>query len=267
MSTKNLSTVATNVIETYGITVTNVINAYRFGGERFIGFVDNRVASAVSGVPSAFGKSLRSNLIDGQKRVSGYSVKGLHLGTDGAQRAVGVAVDLATKGVSVMAANAVRMERATNVNALNTLNRVAMPAAELVSQVAEKLEEGSSALVKRVSGKDMPAKAVATRKLTATTRKAAAARKQVTRSAKSQVNKQVKQVTRAVKQQVNEVAATRKRITRKATTQVNQAVAAGQKIKRTATKRVSKAVAETATDTSNAARRVARKANATAAAA
>ena len=264
MSSKNLSTVATDVIETYGITATNVINAYRFGGERFIGFVDTRIASAVSGVPSAaLGTGLRSKLMDGQKRVSSYSVKSLHLGTDGAQRVVGVAVDLATKGVSVLAANAVRVERAANINALNTLNRVAMPAAELVSQVAEKLEQGSSKLVRSAAGKAVPAKAMATRKLDATTREAAAVRKQVTRSAK----KQVREVTRAAQEQVNQIAATRKRITRKAATQVNQAVAAGLKIKRSATRRVSEAVAETATETSNAARRVARKAKATAAAA
>ncbi len=265
MTAKNLSTVATNVIETYGITATNVINAYRFGGERFIGFVDTRIASAVSGVTAStrFGKGLRANLIDSQKRVSGYSVKGLHMGTDGAQRVVGVAVDLASKGVSVVAASAVRVERATPFNALDTLNRVAMPAAVLVSQVAEKLEEGSSALVKRAAGNDVPAKAVATRKLNTTTAQAAAARKQVTRSAKKQVN----QVTRAAKEQVEQMAAARKRITKKATAQVNEAVASGQKMKRTATRRVSKAVAQTATETSNVARRVARKANATAAAA
>lgn len=263
MSAKNLSTIANDLIESYGITATKVINAYRFGGERVIGFVDTRLASAVSGVPSAFGKNLRTNLVAGQKRVSSYAVKGLHWGTVGVQRAVGVAVDLATKGVSVMAAGAVRVESAAKLNALDTLNRVVMPAAGLVSQMADKLEGGSSELVKRVAGKAMPAKALATRKLSATTRKAAVARKNITRTAKQQV----KQVTRAAQEQVNEVQATRKRATRKARVQVNQAVAAGQKLKRTATQRVSRAVAETATETSNAARRVARKAKATAAAA
>ena len=34
MSQKNLSSMATDVISTYGITATNVINTYRFGGER-----------------------------------------------------------------------------------------------------------------------------------------------------------------------------------------------------------------------------------------
>ena len=263
MTTKNLSTVVADVIQTYGITATNIINAYRFGGERFIGYVDTRIASAVSGVPSAFGTSLRSNLQDGHQRVSSFSVKGLHLGTDSAQRVVGAAVDLAAKGVSVIATNAVRVERAANLNALDTLNRVAMPAAELVSQVAAKLEQGSSTLVRRISGTAMPAKAVATRKLQASTRDAAATRKQVTRS----VKKQVSEVAVAAQEQVNQIAATRKRMTRKATAQVNQAVAATQKIKRSATRRVSKAVEEAATGTSNAARRVARKAKSTAAAA
>jgi hypothetical protein len=147
---------------------------------------------------------------------------------------VGVAVDLATKGIDLVATNAKRIERSANVNALDTINRVAMPAATLLVTVAERLEEGSSELVKRVAGKAMPVKAVATRKLNAAKRKAAATRKEVTKAATSQVNKAM---------------ATRKQITK------------------TATKRVSKVVADTATQTSNAARRVARKAKSAAQAA
>ena len=43
-----LSTVATAVIESYGNTAINVINAYRTGGERVIGFVDQRFEAAVN---------------------------------------------------------------------------------------------------------------------------------------------------------------------------------------------------------------------------
>jgi hypothetical protein len=232
MSTKNLSTVASKAIETYGITATNVINTYRYGGERVIGFFDQRFASAVNRGASALGKSTRSSLLDGQQRVSGLYVKGLHFGTDRAQSAVGMAVDLATKGVGLVASNAKRLDRSTNLNALDKLNRVAMPAVTLLSNVAERLEEGSTELVKRVAGKPMPVKAVAKRKLNVSKRKAAATRKQVT-----------KDVTKTASQQVEKAVATRKRVT----------------------KRVSKAVADTATQTSNAARRVARKAETVAA--
>jgi hypothetical protein len=231
MSTKNLSTVANEVIEAYGITTINVINAYRFGGERMIGFVDERFAEAVNRGAPTLSKQVRSNLIDGQQRVSGFYVKGLHYGTDRAQNAVGVAVDLASKGVNVVAANADRLDRATNLNALPRLNRAVMPAAKVVVQVVERIEEGSGKLVQRVSGKAVPAKAVATRKLNAGTRKAAATRKRVVKSATATANKAKRSATKAT---------------------------------RTATKRVSKVVAQTATKTSNAARRVARKATATA---
>lgn len=231
MSRKNLSTVATQAIGAYGLTATNVINATRFGGERVIGLVDTGFATAVTRV---YGKAAGSNLIGTQKRVSGFAVKGLHLGTDGAQRAVGVAVDLATKGVSVVADSAARIDGASGLKALDGLNRVVMPAAQLVGQVAERLEEGSSELVKRVSGKRVPAKAVATRKLKTATRKASAARQQVTRTA---------------------------------TRQLDKAVAVPQRAAKTATQRAGKAVARTATQTSNAARRVARKAEAVVAAA
>lgn len=194
MTAKNLSTLATDVIEISGITATNVVNAYRFGGERLIGVVDKGFVKAVAPVGSAFGKALRSSLIGGQKRVSDYVLQGLHLGTDGAQRAIGVAVDLASKSVGLWAANAVRVDRASKLNALGTFNRVAMPAAQLVQQVAERLEDGSGQLVRSLSGKAVPVKAVATRKLNAATRRAAATRKQLTKAATRNVKRAVDKV-------------------------------------------------------------------------
>ena len=256
MSNKNLSTVATQVIEAYGITATNVINTYRFGGERVVGFIDERFASAVGRSAPTLSNGTRATLIDGQQRVSGFYVKGLHFGTDRAQSVVGVAVDLATKGVSIVATNATRLDRQTNLNALDKLNRVVMPAASLLNSMAVGIEEGSTELVKRVAGQSMPAKAIATRKLNTATRKAATTRKRVARVAAQQVDDAVEtgeKIAKTAKKQVNK--------------QVNKAVATRKKMVKTATKRVSNAVADTATQTSNAARRVSRRAEKVAAAA
>ncbi len=209
MSKKNLSSVATQVIAAYGITATNVINTCRFGGERVVDFVDEGFATAVNRGAPALRKGLRSNVIGTQRRVSGYYVKGVHFGTDRAQQAVGVAVDLATKGVSLVAANAARFDRAANLNALATLNRVAMPAANVVSDVAERIEAGSSTLVRRVAGSSVPAKALATRKLNAATRKAAATRKRVTKTA-------TKRVSRAVAKTATQTSNAARRVARKA---------------------------------------------------
>jgi hypothetical protein len=252
MSNTNLSTVATQVIEAYGITATNVINTYRFGGERVIGFIDERFALVMDRSGSMLSTGTRSTLVGGQQRVSGFYVKGLHLGTDRAQSVVGVAVDLATKGVNLVASNATRLDRRTNLNALDKLNLVVMPAASLLNSVAAGIEEGSTELVKRVAGESMPAKAIATRKLTASKRKAATSRKRITKAAAQQVEDAVEtgeMIAQSATEQVNKAVATRKKIVKTAKTAT-----------KTATKRVSKVVADTATDTSNAARRVARKA-------
>ncbi len=189
MSTKNLSTVANEVIQSYGITAINVINSYRFGGERVLGFVDERFAIAVNRGAALLRKDLRSNLIGKQQRFSGYYVKGLRLGAERAESVVGVAVDLAGKGVNMVSANAERFE--VSADAIDMINRVARPAANVVHQVVGRIEKGSSMLVKLVSGKDLPAKAVATRKLKTVKREAAVARKRVVKTTTQRVGKAV----------------------------------------------------------------------------
>lgn len=256
MTQANLSTAANSVIAAYGITATNVINSTRFGGERLVEFVDTQFAQVVNRGASALRQGLRSSLIESQQRVSGYWVKTVHIGTDRAQNVVGTAVDLATKGVSLVSSNAARLDRAANLNALDKLNRVALPAVQLAVLVAERIEEGSSDLVRRVAGKPVPAKAVATRKLRSTTAKAATTRKRVTKA-----------VTKSANEQVQNLNTARKRVVKTAEQQVKRATATRKRITKTATREVSQAVADTATQASNAARRVARKAQATAASA
>ena len=189
MSTKNLSSVATTVIESYGNTAINLINAYRVGGERVIGFVDQRFEAAVNVGAAPLSQELRANLIGAEKRVSGYYVKGLQIGSDRAESVVGTAVDLANKGVDRIAANAERFDQATKIGALDMINRVALPAAEAVSQVVVRIEEGSSQLAKKVAGKPAVVKAAAKKAKTVkkavakTAKKAVATKKTVVRKA------------------------------------------------------------------------------------
>jgi hypothetical protein len=195
MSSKNLSSVATAVIESYGNTAMNLINAYRAGGERMIGFVDQRFEAAVNAGAAPLSQELRSNLIGTEKRISGYYAKGLQFGTDRAESVVGSAVDLANKGVDRIAANAERFDQATNIGALEMINRVALPAAEAVSQVVVRIEEGSSQLAKKVAGKPAVVKAAAKQARTVkkavakTAKKATATQKTVVRKAKVAVRK------------------------------------------------------------------------------
>ncbi|MCU0964413.1 MAG: hypothetical protein MUF08_04970 [Burkholderiaceae bacterium] len=187
MSNKNLSSVATAVIESYGNTAINMINAYRVGGERVIGFVDQRFEAAVNTGAARLSDELRSNLIDTEKRISGYYSKGLQFGTERAETVVSSAVELANKGVAGIAANAERFDQATKIGALDMINRVALPAATAMSEVVVRIEEGSSQLVKKVAGKPAVVKAVAKKAKTAkkavakTVKKATATKKAVVR--------------------------------------------------------------------------------------
>ena len=157
MSKKNLSSVAASVIDSYGNTARNMISVYRVGGERVVGFVDQRF-EAVVGSGTA---GLRGNLIDTQQRFSGVYVKGLHYGSERATRVVDAAVDLAHEGARRIAANAERFDQATQLGALEAISRAALPAAAALSQVAERIESGSSKLVQRVSRQPSVARAAA----------------------------------------------------------------------------------------------------------
>jgi hypothetical protein len=199
MSSKNLSSVATAVIESYGNTAINMINAYRSGGERVIGFVDQRFEAAVNSGAARLSDELRTNLIDTEKRISGYYAKSLQLGTDRAETAVSTAVDLASKGVDRIAANAERFDQATKFGALEMLSRVALPAATAYSEVVGRIEEGSSQLAKKVAGK--PA---------------------VVRAATAKA----KTVKKAVAKGVKKVSASKKAVVRKATAVARKASAA-----------------------------------------
>lgn len=192
MSTKSLATVADSVIDAYGQTAKNMIQAYRIGGERMIGFADQRWDAAISAGASRLGEEVRSNLLQARKRVSGYYTKGLHFGTDRAETAVSTAVDLAHKGVERMAANAERFDEATKLGALQRINRVALPAASAVSKVASRIEQGSNQLLVRVAGKPAVVKsAVAKKKRVAkkavakVAKKAAGAKRTVARKARA----------------------------------------------------------------------------------
>ncbi|MEO5882135.1 MAG: hypothetical protein ABIQ06_06930 [Caldimonas sp.] len=152
MTAKNLSTVATDIVETYGKTAINAITTYRVGTERLIDFVDHRVAAA--------------------------AVKGVMTSATGAQRLVTTAVRVASRGIERFASYAGRVEGQSARNSVQVFARAALPAANLVSNVAERLEIGSDHLVKRVAeGRSAIERPVVVRKNATRTRVVAGKRK------------------------------------------------------------------------------------------
>jgi hypothetical protein len=174
MSANNLTTVTNELIESYGNTARNIINAYRVGNKRAIGFCDRSWASAVKKTGSRLSAEVRGNALAAEKKVTGLYFRGVELTTHGADVAVNKAVELAGKGVEQVATNASRFEKATGVK-LHTLAVAAVPAAKVVTQVAGKIEARCGALANRMAGKQAQAKVAGVKRIAA--RKVVRARK------------------------------------------------------------------------------------------
>lgn len=191
MSTNSLAAVADTVIDAYGQTAKNMIQAYRIGGERVIGYADQRWDAAINAGAARLSEEWRDNLLQTRERISGYYTKGLHFGTDRAETAVSTAVDFAHKGVERLSANAERFDEATKLGAVDAFNRVALPAANALSKVVNRIEEGSNQLLERVAGEPAVVKsAVATKRAAKkavgkVSKKAAGAKRTVVRKARA----------------------------------------------------------------------------------
>ena len=154
MTAKNLSTVVTDLIESYGNTSKNVINAYRTGGERIVGFVEQRWDRALEASSPKLSADVVENAAAAQKLVGSYYTQGLALTTNSADTLVNELVKFAGKGLQQVAANASRFEEKTGVTALSKLATAAVPAAEAVSKLVAQLEEKSGELVKKIAGEE-----------------------------------------------------------------------------------------------------------------
>ena len=180
MTAKNLATVTTELIESYGNTAKNVINAYRVGNERAVSYVNQSWAAAVKKTGTRLSADVRGNAVAAQKKITALYAQGVTLTSDGADVAVNKAVELAEKGIVQVAANASRFEKATGVAALNTLAVAAVPAAQAVTKVAVKLEAQSVALANKIAGSSAKVKVASVKrtvtKKAAVVKKAAAAK-------------------------------------------------------------------------------------------
>lgn len=166
MTTRNLSAATSDLIETYGNTAKNVINAYRVGGERVIGFMDQRWERALDKTGSKLSAEVRGNALSAQKKISSYYAQGISMTSAGADAVVSKAVQLAAKGVQQAAANASQFEKRTGAKALHNMAQAVVPAVDAAQKVASAIEQQSSRLANRIAGKTAQVKVAAVKRAT-----------------------------------------------------------------------------------------------------
>lgn len=174
MSAKNLSTVACDLIESYGNTARNVIDAYRAGGERVVSVLEQRWNRALKESRSQLTAETVKNASAAQLAFSVYYTKGLTLTTNGAQQVVNQLVKVLEDGVVRVAANANAFEEKTGVTTLNTLAKVTAPGAAVLCQLAAQIEQKTAELASKIAGDDVVTASVK-RKSTFSQRRAAKA--------------------------------------------------------------------------------------------
>lgn len=152
MSTKKLATVTCHVISSYGNTASNVIHAYRTGGERVVKLLDRRWNGALRQSRSQLAAGVAKNATLVQQSMHNYSLKGLALSSGGAQGIVNQVVKLADAGVSTLSSGASRLEDKTGVHVLSTLALAVLPGARLLDTLAGRIEQTSANLATRIAG-------------------------------------------------------------------------------------------------------------------
>ena len=155
MTAKNLSAVATDLIESYGNTAKNVIDAYRVGGERVVSLLEQRWDRALKQSRSELAAETAKNASAAQMVLSIYYSKGLDLATNGATHAVSGLVKALEQSVERVAANASAFEEKTGVTTLNTLATAAAPGALVLSNLVSQIEQKTAALASKIAGDDV----------------------------------------------------------------------------------------------------------------
>ena len=155
MTAKNLSTVASDLIESYGNTAKHVIDAYRAGGERVVSLLEQRWNHALKQSRSELTAETAKNASAAQMVFSAYYSKGLDLTTNSATQAVSHLVKALEQGIERVAANASAFEEKTGVTTLNTLAAVTAPGVLALSKLASKIEQKTAALASKIAGDDV----------------------------------------------------------------------------------------------------------------
>lgn len=155
MRTQNLSAVTCHVIASYGNTARHAIAAYRTGGERVVGLIEQRWSRSLQASRSRLAAGVAHNANAVQRRLQQIAVTGLTVSSDTAQGLVNQMINMANAGVHSVADNALWLENKAGTTALTRLSQYALPAATALSHLVDKVENQSAKLARKMAGKPM----------------------------------------------------------------------------------------------------------------
>ena len=158
MSTQNFSTVATRVVDQYGLAGKLVVGAYRTGAHRVVQGASTRYTAMLNkrSLPLV-NDAVKASLLNVQHQVALLVEGGITHGSQRATWAIDRLTDGATGGIRRIASAAARVESALDTQAVSTVGRLTLPAAQMSLKIANIAVAGTQRLSDRVSGKTVAA--------------------------------------------------------------------------------------------------------------
>ncbi|APW36759.1 hypothetical protein RD110_05765 [Rhodoferax koreense] len=149
--TPDVSALTAELITAYGVTVKNLVQAYRIGGERMADFLEQRWSAALGQSHDRLSAEARRNAKLAHDLAGSVYHRSLDLSTAGAEAVVDKVIELAQQGVHHAAANAARFDEKIGVGALDKLARVVAPAAAAANVLANHIEATSGEWVQKIA--------------------------------------------------------------------------------------------------------------------
>ena len=155
MSAKNIYAVTADLIESYGNTVKNVIDALRAGGEQAVVVLDQRWSRTLLAPNTPIPAQMAQTLSATQQTLNLCMTQGLEQSSKGAQEMVNQLVNLATQGVERLAANASLFEEKTGIPGFRLLSQASLPAASVLVTLAARIEQKSANMASKYAHDDV----------------------------------------------------------------------------------------------------------------
>ena len=155
MSAKNLSAVTADLIESYGNTVKNVIDALRAGSEQAVVVLEQHWSSTLLAPHTPMPAQMAKTISATQLTLNRCITQGLEQSSKGAQEMVNQLVNLATQGVERLAANASLFEEQTGLRGLRLLSQASLPAASVLVTLATHIEQKTATLSRKYAHGDV----------------------------------------------------------------------------------------------------------------
>jgi hypothetical protein len=150
MSTQTLSSVAMHVVGQYSQVGQLIVGAYRTGARRVLDGANTRYAASVNASPLPLvNEAVKASLIDAQQQIASFVEGGISSASAGAEQAIEMVAGGVDKVVQRIAVAADRVEAAFGTTAIRTVGILAMPAAQVSLEMANRAIEGMERLSAR----------------------------------------------------------------------------------------------------------------------